>query len=72
MKEIYVRYPTIGKKSFSGTKEKAYNEDEDIAGFVRSKRNNNHLPDDWDDTKIIKKPRGWHQNSKRRKQWDIE
>ncbi len=72
MKEIYIRNPVVGKKSFSGTREKAYNEDEEIAGFVRAKRNNKHLPCDWDDTKLIKKPRGWHQNSKRRKQWDIE
>ena len=59
----------IGQKSFSGTREKSLAQDEMHKPYVRAKRNSNHLPDDWDDTKFIHREKSWKHRVKKRHQW---
>lgn len=61
--DIWVRH-------FSCKKEKALSLDEDHKQYIRAKRNKNHLPDSWTDTRWISKIKSWKNRSKVKHQYE--
>ena len=51
-------------RRFSSKREKALSLDEDHKKYIRAKRNKNHLPDSWSDTRWIPKIKSWKNRSK--------
>ena len=65
MKSQYI--PSVGKKAFSGKREKALQMDENHRRYSRPAQHLNNLPDAWTDTKWIRRQKSW--KVRRKNQW---
>lgn len=69
-KPIYRYDMWMGTKSFASAWEKSISQDSMHKPYVRNKRTKPNLPDNWKDTKRLKKYKSWKHRSKKKYQWE--